>query len=116
GWRRSGCLHGPGIAAIDLEGPSISPVPHPARARSCELWYPVVLKAPGTSHKSDAGGVVLGIIDKTALARSFNDRRARLNPPAFSVERMARVDEGVELLIGVRRDRRFGPIALAGLG
>src|SRR5438067_13894638 len=81
--RRSGCRHGPRIDAIDLEGTSISPDPHTARAHSCELGYPVVLKAPGTSHKSDAGAVVLGIIDKTALARSFNDRPRRLNPPAL---------------------------------
>ena len=42
--------------------------------------------------------------------------RARLAPPAFSVEAMAPLAQGVELLIGARWDARFGPIALAGLG
>jgi hypothetical protein len=40
----------------------------------------------------------------------------RLAPPAFSVEVMAPVADGVELLIGARRDVRFGPIAVVGLG
>jgi hypothetical protein len=42
--------------------------------------------------------------------------RKRLAPPAFSVERMAPLSEGVELLIGARWDARFGPITLVGLG
>ena len=40
----------------------------------------------------------------------------RLAPPAFTVERMAPLGDGVELLIGARWDARFGPIALVGLG
>ena len=80
------------------------------------IGYPVVLKALGTLHKSDAGGVALGLRDEAALTAALADMRARLDPPAFTVERMAPLSDGVELLIGARWDARFGPIALVGLG
>jgi acyl-CoA synthetase (NDP forming) len=81
-----------------------------------ELGYPVVLKALGMLHKSDAGGVVLGLRDEVALTRAAADIRDRLRPPNLSVERMAPVGDGVELLVGARWDRRFGPVVLVGLG
>jgi acyl-CoA synthetase (NDP forming) len=87
-----------------------------ARAAARALGFPVVLKALGTLHKSDAGGVALGLRDDDALAAAFAGMRARLAPPAFTVERMAPLSEGFELLIGARWDARFGPVALAGLG
>jgi succinyl-CoA synthetase beta subunit len=80
------------------------------------LGYPVVVKALGTLHKSDAGGVVLDVRDADAVREAVADLRTRLAPPALSVERMGPVGDGVELLIGARRDPRFGPIVLAGLG
>jgi acetate---CoA ligase (ADP-forming) len=87
-----------------------------ALAAAGEIGYPVVLKALGALHKSEGGGVVLGIPDAAALARAFDDMRARLAPPACSVEAMAPLADGVELLIGARWDARFGPVALAGAG
>jgi acetate---CoA ligase (ADP-forming) len=87
-----------------------------AIAAAAELGYPVVLKALGMLHKSDAGGVVLGLRDEDALARAVAGLQERLRPPALSVERMAPVGEGVELLVGARWDRRFGPVVLVGLG
>jgi acyl-CoA synthetase (NDP forming) len=87
-----------------------------AAAAAAELGYPVALKALGMLHKSDAGGVVLGLPDERALARAVAELQAGLGPPALSVERMAPVGDGVELLIGVRWDRRFGPVVLVGLG
>jgi acetate---CoA ligase (ADP-forming) len=90
--------------------------PDEAAEAAAELGYPVVLKALGLLHKSDAGGVVLGLRDEGALARAVADLQARLRPPAFSVERMAPVGDGVELLVGARWDRRFGPVVLVGLG
>jgi acetate---CoA ligase (ADP-forming) len=85
-------------------------------AAAAEIGFPVVLKALGPLHKSDAGGVALGLRDEPALLAALADMRARLSPAAFSVEAMAPLPHGVELLIGARRDARFGPIALAGLG
>ena len=87
-----------------------------ARAAAAGVGYPVVLKALGLLHKSDAGGVVLGIETEAELERMFADLATHLSPEAYSVERMASLGEGVELIAGCRRDARFGPIALVGLG
>jgi acetate---CoA ligase (ADP-forming) len=89
---------------------------HEAAAAAAELGYPVVLKALALLHKSDLGGVVTGIADEPSLRAAFADLRERLAPPAFSVETMAPVGDGVELLVGARWDARFGPVALVGLG
>jgi acyl-CoA synthetase (NDP forming) len=90
--------------------------PDAAAAAAARIGWPVALKALGTLHKSDAGGVVLGVSGESALRAAVADLAARLDPPALSVERMAPVADGAELLIGARRDPRFGPVALAGLG
>jgi hypothetical protein len=87
-----------------------------AAAAAVELGYPVVLKALGLLRKSDAGGVALGLRDASALRAVVADMEARLAPSGFSVEAMAPVGDGVELLIGARWDARFGPVALVGLG
>jgi acetate---CoA ligase (ADP-forming) len=81
-----------------------------------ELGYPVVLKALGRLHKSDGGGVVLAIADDEQLARTYEDFATRLAAPRCSLERMAPLAEGLELLIGARWDPRFGPVVLAGSG
>jgi acyl-CoA synthetase (NDP forming) len=80
-----------------------------------ELGFPVVLKAAGLLHKSDEGGVVLGIDSADALECAFVGMPP-MEAPDYSVERAAAVDDGVELLVGVRRDARFGPILLVGIG
>ncbi len=87
-----------------------------ARLAAAEIGYPVALKALGMLHKSDAGGVVLGLTDEAALTAAFEQIESRLSPPQFSLEQMAPLGDGVELLLGARWDERFGPVALAGLG
>jgi acetate---CoA ligase (ADP-forming) len=87
-----------------------------ARDAANELGYPIVLKAIGELHKSDAGGVVLGLADERALGAAYEDVVRRLSASTFSLERMAPLAEGVELIVGSRRDPRFGPLALVGLG
>lgn len=87
-----------------------------ALAAAVKLGYPVVLKALGLEHKSDAGGVVLGIADAATLREVFDDLGGRLAPPAFSVERMVAAPVSAELVCGVIRDPRFGPVALVGGG
>jgi len=76
----------------------------------------VVVKALATLHKSDVGGVVVGIAGPDELRAAVADLRRRLDPPGFSVERMAPVHEGLELIVGAGRDPRFGPVAAVGLG
>jgi acetate---CoA ligase (ADP-forming) len=81
------------------------------------IGYPVVLKALGKdTHKSDAGGVVLNIADEPQLRDAYARVHTALAPERCTVERMAPLADGIELLIGARWDLRFGPIVLAGAG
>lgn len=83
-----------------------------------KLGYPVVLKVCSDQvlHKTEAGGVVLGIQEKRALSLAARgiSRRFGAIPHALLVQRMA--PSGVELILGARRDPVFGPVVLAGLG
>jgi acyl-CoA synthetase (NDP forming) len=89
--------------------------PQEALAAAADVGYPVVLKALGRLHKSDAGGVAVGVADAAALERVLS-RMATLSPAEYSVERTATVGEGFELIVGARRDPRFGPVTLVGMG
>ena len=84
-----------------------------AVAAAAELGYPVVLKALGVLHKSDSGGVALGLEDDEALAAAVAGMSA---PDGYSVEQQVTAETSVELIAGCRRDPRFGPILLVGLG
>ncbi|MFD8881302.1 acetate--CoA ligase family protein [Streptomyces erythrochromogenes] len=85
-------------------------------AAAAEFEGPYVLKALHLLHKSDAGGVALRLADRAALLAAYREMRARLGAPAYSVEAMADLTDGVELIVGVNRDPRFGPVAMVGLG
>ena len=87
-----------------------------ALAAAAELGYPVVLKALGLLHKSDAGGIALGLRDEQALAAAFDDMKARLDSESFSLEAAEDVAAGFELLVGARRDPRFGPLVVVAAG
>ena len=88
-----------------------------AAARAADaLGYPVALKALGLLHKSDAGGVILGLADEAALRAAAAGLRERLRPPALSVERMAPLGAGVELIAGTSREPRLGPLVMVGMG
>jgi hypothetical protein len=75
-----------------------------------------VLKAMGLLHKSDAGGVVLGLGDEETAVAAYRDLVMRLSPPAVTVEAMADLSAGVEVIVGTQWDPRFGPVVLVGLG
>jgi acetyl coenzyme A synthetase (ADP forming)-like protein len=88
-----------------------------------EVGYPVVLKvaSPDISHKTDVGGVALGIVDAPALRSAWSEMHSALAARApsarldgFEVE--AQVTSGKEVLIGVQRDPNFGPIVVFGMG
>ena len=77
------------------------------------------LDAAGLSHKSDLGGVVLGLHgDDAVYAAALNlletARRHGLTVRGLLVEPMA--PPGAELILGLRRDPQFGPVVLVGLG
>jgi acyl-CoA synthetase (NDP forming) len=105
-----------GAAGIEFVAARSVPAGGDVEAVAGELGYPVVVKALGTLHKSDVGGVVVGIAGPDELRAAVADLRRRLDPPGFSVERMAPVHDGLELIVGAGRDPRFGPVAAVGLG
>jgi acyl-CoA synthetase (NDP forming) len=80
--------------------------------------YPVTLKAidPSLLHKSDRGGVRVGLPDAASLHAAALELEADLSPALLYVERTAHVSDGVELIVGARQDARFGPVVLVGLG
>ena len=75
-----------------------------------------MLKALAGEHKSDAGGVVLGIEDEAALEQAIAVTAERLAPGAWTVEQMLDAGPSAELLLGCRRDPAFGCVAVAGSG
>ncbi|MEV6316277.1 acetate--CoA ligase family protein [Streptomyces sp. NPDC051776] len=81
-----------------------------------EFNGPYVLKALHVLHKSDAGGVALRLDGTEGLLDAYRTMHARLGAPSYSVEAMADLADGLELIVGVNRDPRFGPVAMVGLG
>ena len=84
-------------------------------AAAAEIGYPVVLKTArcDIAHKSDVGGVVVGLIDERALAHAYVAIAAGLGPEV-TVQRQA--PEGTEIIVGMVLDPTFGPVMTLGLG
>ncbi|MGW5432774.1 acetate--CoA ligase family protein [Streptomyces sp. NPDC004059] len=114
-------LQGAGIPYIRSE--TVDTADEAGRAAK-GLGFPVVLKAvaPGLVHKSEAGGVALGLTDPQAVeeaakAMAVSVAAATGLPPervGFEVQRMA--DEGVEIIVGAVPDPTWGPVIMVGAG
>lgn len=90
---------------------------------SRKLGFPVALKvaSPDIVHKSDVGGVKLGLRTANQVGKAYDDvirtisgkyPQARLH--GVTVQKMAR--PGVEVIIGMSKDAQFGPVLMFGLG
>jgi acyl-CoA synthetase (NDP forming) len=79
------------------------------------IGYPVVVKtaAPGITHKSDVGGVRVGLANADAVRAAYEDVAERLGP---EVAVAAMVPAGVEVALGVIVDPTFGPLVLVAAG
>jgi len=86
-----------------------------ALAAASEIGYPVALKTgePGIAHKTDVGGVRLGIPGPDALADAYADLAARLGPRVTVCQL---VPPGPELIVGMARDPALGPLIVTGPG
>ena len=86
-----------------------------ALAAAAQIGYPVVLKTgePGIAHKSDAGGVVLGLRDPDALQAAYQDLATRLGRRVLVCET---IPPGPELSLGLARDHELGPLLVVGAG
>ena len=86
-----------------------------ALAAAAAIGYPVVLKTdePGIAHKSDVGGVRLGLGDPGAAGAAYDDLAARLGPRVLVCET---APPGAELALGVVRDAALGPLLVISAG
>jgi hypothetical protein len=84
-----------------------------AAARS--IGFPVVLKTDeaGILHKSDVGGVALGLADPDAVALAYRTMADRLGPRALVSTQAA---DGPELSVGLVRDPHLGALVVIGAG
>jgi len=90
---------------------------------SKKMGYPVVLKVVSNDilHKTDVGGVKLGLDSGDEVASAYDEMMALLKQKAanavidgVSVQRMAH--PGVEVIIGMFKDNQFGPVVMFGIG
>jgi acyl-CoA synthetase (NDP forming) len=86
-----------------------------ALAAAAEIGYPVVLKTgePRVAHKSEAGGVLLGIGGPEDLIAGYADLAARLGPRVLVC---ATAGPGTELSVGIVADAGLGPLVVVGAG
>jgi acetate---CoA ligase (ADP-forming) len=86
-----------------------------AIAAAERIGFPVAVKTatPGVQHKSDVGGVRLGIDDSVSLEDAYAKLERSLGPQV-TVSPMA--PPGVEIALGIVRDPQFGPLVLVGAG
>ncbi|HYC12774.1 MAG TPA: acetate--CoA ligase family protein [Stellaceae bacterium] len=94
---------------------AIATSPEEVHLAGAKLGYPVACKTaePGILHKTEVGGVRLGIAEQTALLEAYDDIARRLGPRVL-IAKM--VGPGVELALGMVRDPQFGPIVTVGAG
>src|SRR4030043_1254435 len=94
-----------------------------AIAISKEVGFPVVLKisSPDVVHKSDSGGVKLGLANAAQVGKAYSEIISSINkayPEAqiegVSVQTMA--PPGIEVIVGMSKDQQFGPVLMFGLG
>jgi len=83
-----------------------------------DLGFPIVMKAtrPGLVHKSELGGVHLGLSNELAVREAYLAMADSLDEaePQVALQRM--VQTGVELVVGVAHDSFFGSLVMIGLG
>src|ERR687889_2115224 len=85
-----------------------------------ELGYPLVAKivSPEILHKTDVGGIRVGVSSETEVRQTFDDLYNRLSKQykvkGVLLETM--VPQGIELIVGLQNDSQFGPVIMVGLG
>ncbi len=88
-----------------------------------KIGYPVAIKieSPDILHKTDAGGVLLSLGSKKAVAEGFrqileNCRTYNKEARIYGVLIQKMLPKGLELIVGVQVDPRLGPMVLLGMG
>jgi acyl-CoA synthetase (NDP forming) len=112
------------LAAHGITPPRSAVASSPEAAAACaqDIGFPVALKivSPEASHKTEIGGVALGLANTDAVAAAAQAMQARL----LALKPMARIDgflvqemvAGLEFIVGARTDPLYGPFLILGLG
>jgi acyl-CoA synthetase (NDP forming) len=112
-----------GEAGIPTAGARLAATAEEAVAAAKELGYPIVLKivSPDVTHKSDVGGVKLGLDSAEAVTAAFGEiveavkqRQPDARIDGVAVQKMA--PPGIEVIVGMSKDPQFGPVLMFGLG
>jgi acetyltransferase len=87
-----------------------------AASKAKEIGFPVALKlvSPQVVHKTEAGGVVLGLRSAEEAQKQGEQMLARA--PAHSKLQIQEMVSGTEMLLGTRVDPQYGPVMMVGLG
>jgi acetyl coenzyme A synthetase (ADP forming)-like protein len=101
----------------------VFPTPDGAVAFCEKIGYPVVIKiaSPDILHKSDVGGIIVGVANEKQAREAFNTLIARAkehvpNAIIWGVQVQEMVTTAREVIIGMNRDPQFGPLVMFGLG
>ncbi len=110
-------LHAIGVEMAQAEEVALAD----ARFVAERLCYPLVMKAvvPGLVHKSDVGGVALGLMTAEEVQQAADQMKDRLAKAGYDLHRVLlqrQIDGGIEMLIGVTADPVFGPLLVCGMG
>jgi acyl-CoA synthetase (NDP forming)/GNAT superfamily N-acetyltransferase len=89
-----------------------------AAAAAEAIGFPVVLKARSGDvvHKTDVGGVALGLADAAAVRAAYREMESRLGARMGGAVVQPTASPGVEAIVGLATDPEFGPVVMAGLG
>jgi acyl-CoA synthetase (NDP forming) len=88
-----------------------------------KMGFPVVLKivSPDITHKSDVGGVIVGLGSKkeveagfAAIMKAVRKKQPKARVEGIAVQKMA--PEGTQVIVGMSKDPQFGPVMMFGLG
>ena len=103
------------LAGFDVPRFLLARTPEEAVRFAHEIGYPVVAKvvSPRTLHKTDVGGVAVGIADAGRLEEVFRRFQGMEGFVGMIVEEIV---SGVELILGAKIDLQFGPMILLGMG
>ena len=110
-------LRAAGVRVAQAEQTSVEA----AGAAAGRLGYPLVAKAvaPALVHKSDVGGVIMGLDSAAAAAAAAATLRERMSAIGAALEGVLlqrQIEGGIETMVGVTTDPTFGPLLVCGLG
>jgi acetyltransferase len=90
-----------------------------------EIGFPIVLKlySETITHKTDVGGVQLNLKDEAEVRKAFNDIKTAVTEKkgaqhfqGVTVQKMIKLADGYEIILGSSIDPQFGPVLLFGMG